>query len=440
LSLAPLATTTPLGTSATFTATSRTTGTPRLDQSCWTSKPGNSSPPSTLADFIQVIVATSTDKSGSTIYGNIAATVVVQVDRTSPYAPDPGHPGFGTIVAAKTAVKASAPGTTLRAVTAGTRQFFLYTPEMNLLAETELTTSAHPLISNEYVWFNGHPVAQIDSTGTTSWTFTDHLGTPILQTSALQGVVWRAEYEPFGEIYALRSYDRHQPLRLPGQEAEQLGSGANGVTDRSYNIHRWYRGEWGRYSQGDPVGILPPERFATNLYSYSYANPLTSKDPSFKREHEPVLTVRVSGESVLETQVTIFVQRGVVEAHVLQADGAPISAQLLKLREASPESEASSLFPRVALKGSLVLSTKRPRLYQLYREVQKLTTSVFVDSTLYHPSIVYQIWVTGIQEQKSFKIIDHDPFSNSSSYWGHRRALDKDLTSWLNKLLAELGA
>jgi len=153
--------------------TATTTGTPRLDPSCWTSKPGNSGPPATVADFIQVIGATSANKSGSTIYGNIAATVVVQVDRTSPYAPDPGHPGFGTIVAViadgaslfpaaqtaapavpavdtatKTSVTASAPGTTLRAVTAGTRQFFLYTPEMNLLADTELTTSAHPLISN----------------------------------------------------------------------------------------------------------------------------------------------------------------------------------------------------------------------------------------------------------------------------------------------------
>ncbi|HEX3528051.1 MAG TPA: carboxypeptidase regulatory-like domain-containing protein [Thermoanaerobaculia bacterium] len=279
--------------------TATTTGTPRLDPSCWTSKPGNSTPPATLADFIQVIVATSADKSGSTIYGNIAATVVVQVDRTSPYAPDPGHPGFGTIVSViadgaalfpavqtaavratdsvtDTAAATSVQSPQLRAVTAGTRQFFLYTPEMNLLAETELTTSAHPLIGNEYIWFNGHPLAQIDSTGTTSWTFTDHLGTPILQTSALQGVVWRAEYEPFGEVYALRSYDRHQPLRLPGQEAEQLGAGANGVTDRRYNIHRWYRAEWGRYTQADPVGF---EGGQQNLFGYGRGNPLRLTDP-----------------------------------------------------------------------------------------------------------------------------------------------------------------
>ncbi|HZF07956.1 MAG TPA: carboxypeptidase regulatory-like domain-containing protein [Thermoanaerobaculia bacterium] len=290
--------------------TATTTGTPRLDQGCWTSKPGNSSPPATLADFIQVIVATSANKSGSTVYGNIAATVVVEVDRTVPYSPNPGHPGFGTIVAviddgaglfpatraaaaipksavpaaglavtapvAKTAAATTVQSTSLPAVSAGTHQFYFYTPELNLLAETELSTNAHPQINNEYIWWNGHPVAQVDSTGTTSWTFTDHLGTPILQTSAQQGVVWRAEYEPFGTVYALRSYDRHQPLRLPGQEAEQLGLGANGVTERSYNIHRWYDAGKARYREADPLSLLQQ---VVILYQYAGDNPVSLSDP-----------------------------------------------------------------------------------------------------------------------------------------------------------------
>lgn len=273
--------------------TATTTGTPRLDTACWTSKTGNSNPPPTVADFIQVIVSTSAALSGATVYGNIAATVVVQVDRTVPYSPDPGHPGFGTIVAviddgaslfppsptaaatAKTAAAAPGQDLTAKAIAAGTRQFFLYTPEMNLLAETDLTTAQHPAIANEYIWFNGHPVAQVDSTGTTAWTFTDHLGTPILQTSAPQGTVWRAEYEPFGEVYSLRSYDRHQPLRLPGQEAEELALAANGVTDRSYNVHRWYRGEWGRYTQADPV----PSFGQFSVFVYATGNPLDVVDP-----------------------------------------------------------------------------------------------------------------------------------------------------------------
>ena len=271
--------------------TARTTGTPQLDQSCWTSKPGNSNPPATLGDFIQVIVTTSVNKSGSTIYGNITSTVVVQVDRTAPYAPDPGHPGYGTIVAvvedggglfpqtttaapsAQTTQDLSAPIS--RAVAAGTHRYSLYSPELHLIAETELTTGTRPASTNEYVWLNGHPIAQIDSTGVTNWTFTDHLGTPILQTSSVQGVTWRAEYEPFGEVYALRSYDRHQPLRLPGQEAEQLGTGANGGTERSYNIHGWYWGGWGRYSQADPAGASR----GTNLFSYVLGHPLIFSDP-----------------------------------------------------------------------------------------------------------------------------------------------------------------
>ncbi|HEX3527742.1 MAG TPA: carboxypeptidase regulatory-like domain-containing protein [Thermoanaerobaculia bacterium] len=256
-----------------------TTGTPRLDQACWTSKPGDSSPPATVADYIQVIVATSIAKSGSTIYGNIASTVVVQVDRSSPYGPDPGHPGFGTIVAViddgaglfpaaaalRIAITASAdPGKpsakalspAAAALATGSKRNSLYSPEMHLLAESELTTNLHPLILNEYVWFNGKPIAQADSADVTSWTFTDHLGTPILQTSAPQGIVWRAEYEPYGAVFGLRTYDRHQPLRLPGQEAEQLSLGANGVTERSYNIHRWYEAGRGGYAEADQAANL----------------------------------------------------------------------------------------------------------------------------------------------------------------------------------------
>src|SRR4029077_13429185 len=126
------------------------------------------------------------------------------------------------------------------AIATGTRRFFFYSPELHLLAESELTASASPAVLTEYIWFGDRPVAQSDTSGATSWTFTDHLGTPILQTGAAQGVTWRAEYEPYGAVFGLRSSDQHQPLRFPGQEAEQLGLGANGVTERSYNIHRWY--------------------------------------------------------------------------------------------------------------------------------------------------------------------------------------------------------
>ena len=64
---------------------------------------------------------------------------------------------------------------------------------------------------------------------------------------------------------AMRTGDSHQPLRLPGQEAEQLNLGPNGMTERSYNIFRWYRGGWGRYSQGDR--FISPRSDEPNLFA-----------------------------------------------------------------------------------------------------------------------------------------------------------------------------
>jgi RHS repeat-associated protein len=178
----------------------------------------------------------------------------------------------------------SSSGARTALTTTGSRYFF-YTPEMNLMAETELTSAPSPAILYEYIWFGGQPVAQVDSAGTTSWTFTDHLGTPLIQTSSAQGVTWRAEHEPYGEVFALRTADQHQPLRLPGQEAEQLNLGPNGATERSYNIFRWYRPGWGRYTQTDPVGwqyYLPdPKAIRTGLaYGYADLNPLANGDPT----------------------------------------------------------------------------------------------------------------------------------------------------------------
>jgi uncharacterized repeat protein (TIGR01451 family) len=66
----------------------------------WRTRTGNSSKPPSAAGipaYMGVVVPGTITKSGSTISGNIAHIVVVQ---TNPgYAPDPGHPGTGTIVA-----------------------------------------------------------------------------------------------------------------------------------------------------------------------------------------------------------------------------------------------------------------------------------------------------------------------------------------------------
>ncbi|MDQ6800958.1 MAG: RHS domain-containing protein, partial [Acidobacteriota bacterium] len=179
-------------------------------------------------------------------------------------------------------------------------RYSLYTPELNLLAETQLTSSATPTIQYEYAWFGGQPIAQFTGT-TTYWTFNDHLGTPVVQTDSSAAIAWRAEYEPYGKVSKMRvGGNAHQPLRFPGQEDEQLDSGTNGANDRRYNILRWYRSNWGKFTQFDPIGntywpsalgsrifsrapvvavphLANPAR--VHPFSYAASNPLSNVDP-----------------------------------------------------------------------------------------------------------------------------------------------------------------
>jgi RHS repeat-associated protein len=142
------------------------------------------------------------------------------------------------------------------AIDAAQRRFVVYDPDMKLLAETEFSSNWAKALSYEYVYLGDRPLAQVDVTttpATTYWLGTDHLGTPFLRTLADRSIDWRVEHEPYGRIFSLRGTTaKHMPLRFPGQEAEQLTTETNGVSEKSYNIFRWYHPSWGRYSQVDP--------------------------------------------------------------------------------------------------------------------------------------------------------------------------------------------
>jgi M6 family metalloprotease-like protein len=64
----------------------------------WTSTPGNSAPPvGDVPSYMGVVVTSSVAKSGSRVAGDVVRIVVVRTDPG--YAPNPGHPGTGTVVA-----------------------------------------------------------------------------------------------------------------------------------------------------------------------------------------------------------------------------------------------------------------------------------------------------------------------------------------------------
>jgi RHS repeat-associated protein len=155
-------------------------------------------------------------------------------------------------------------------------RFFFYTPELNLLSETNLTWQT-PAAQYEYIWFGNRPVAQekVGDATALRYTMTDHLGTPFLQTNSAGAITWRAEYEPFGKVYAFRNGTAAdwQPLRFPGQEERSTSPG------RSYNVFRWYRPDLGQFTQADPVGL----QGGINLFAYARLNPLLNTDPDGRR-------------------------------------------------------------------------------------------------------------------------------------------------------------
>jgi len=97
-------------------------------------------------------------------------------------------------------------------------------------------------------------------------------------------VPWRAEYEPYGNVYAMRAGARtDQPLRFPGQELAMTWEGA----EENYNIFRWYRAGWGRYTQFDTWYVSNFPRWMRhgvskaflNPFEYASGNPISLIDP-----------------------------------------------------------------------------------------------------------------------------------------------------------------
>jgi RHS repeat-associated protein len=157
--------------------------------------------------------------------------------------------------------------------------YYFYTPELEMLNVAAPSTGR----TADVIWFGSHPVAD-HGPSELRYTFTDHLGTPILQTTPTASIVWRVEHEPYGQIYTTRTgIADDQPLRFAGQQVAHTTPAG----EETYNIFRWYRSGWGRYSSADPLltSAIDFTHFpietnpATQPYSYAAGNPIQYVDP-----------------------------------------------------------------------------------------------------------------------------------------------------------------
>jgi RHS repeat-associated protein len=154
---------------------------------------------------------------------------------------------------------------------------YIYDLDGHLIAEATGTTAATAVITREYIWLEGLPVAVVDgvntATPTTTYVHTDHLTRPIRMTDAAKATVWTARWLPSGGAYSITG-TATQNLRFPGQYflIEQ---------GLAYNWHRFYDPTTGRYTQPDPLGVRPVADLRTGLAeNYDFPAPGFHDGPS----------------------------------------------------------------------------------------------------------------------------------------------------------------
>ncbi|RUL74071.1 RHS repeat-associated core domain-containing protein [Dyella choica] len=159
----------------------------------------------------------------------------------------------------------NAHGERVAKISSNSTERYNYGPGGQLLSEYGAT-------NREYVYFDGLPVANIDTNGTftsIAYVSADHSGTPRVVTDGRGTTLWTWPYQgnQWGELQPTSNSYTYN-LRFPGQYYD-VESGL------SYNLHRDYDSATGRYIESDPKGL----QAGVSTFLYASGNPLTYVDP-----------------------------------------------------------------------------------------------------------------------------------------------------------------
>ena len=104
---------------------------------------------------------------------------------------------------------------------------------------------------------------------TITYFLTDHMGTPVVAMDEGGDLLWKREYNAFGE-----ASDHENGVQVGHTGHEFVPE--SGLT---YMGARWYHPELGRFLQPDPVGFVPSNSLSFNRYLYVNNNPYMHEDP-----------------------------------------------------------------------------------------------------------------------------------------------------------------
>ncbi|TNY25593.1 hypothetical protein BV497_13175 [Fulvimonas soli] len=190
-------------------------------------------------------------------------------------------------------------GERIRKVSGMTSETYSYDEGQQLLSEQGAT-------NRDYVWMDGIPVANVDTSGSTStlaYVTADQLGTPRAIANASGTTDWSWPYvgNAWGEIAPTGTGYTYN-LRFPGQYFDQ-------ETGLSNNVRRDYDSSTGRYLQSDPLGLLA----GPSTYAYVGGNPLSNIDPMGLDDTACVMNPSLCGWGFMNTPVTSNVSVGINE-------------------------------------------------------------------------------------------------------------------------------
>jgi len=145
----------------------------------------------------------------------------------------------------------------------------------------------------DYVYLGERLIAYFDTeTADPVIVISNHIGMPMAAVDGTGEVVWEAKAEPYGQLRGSVNKASDPGLRYPGQWQDELDLDATcvgddctlpGPLDQSFSLfengYRWYRPDWGRYTQADPTGVLRLGGGTRHLTAYGDWNPLFYIDP-----------------------------------------------------------------------------------------------------------------------------------------------------------------
>jgi RHS repeat-associated protein len=173
--------------------------------------------------------------------------------------------------------------------------------------------------NRDYIWMDGIPVANVDTSGSTStiaYVTADQLGTPRAIATSTGTTEWTLPYQgnPWNEVAPTTTGYTYN-LRFEGQYFDS-------ETGLFNNVRRDYDSSTGRYVQSDPVGVAG----GMNTYSYVDSNPLLFMDPNGESKLQG--TNNIGGNDPLTPRLTPKSNPEQVADAIAKAEEAVASGEL----------------------------------------------------------------------------------------------------------------